>query len=110
VTGVLEELGEIARGQHPGVLSVSGLPPALRALVRRSAVPVTLDVQVKGRLPQPIEIAAYYAVAEALTNVAKYADASANEVATAQRPQRGGMGKLNLPGGPEAPLIERGLS
>jgi signal transduction histidine kinase len=70
VTGVLEEPGEIARGLHPGVLSASGLRPALRALARRSAVPVTLDVQVKGQLPEPIEIATYHTVAEALTNVA----------------------------------------
>src|SRR5271156_1434655 len=80
VAGVLEELMEIARGLHPAVLTDSGLRPALRALVRRSGVPVSLDVRVKGRLPEPVEVAAYYAVAEALTNIAKYADASAAEV------------------------------
>jgi signal transduction histidine kinase len=80
VAGVLEELQEIARGLHPAVLTDSGLRPALRALVRRSGVPVSLDVRVKGRLPEPVEVAAYYAVAEALTNIAKYADASAAEV------------------------------
>jgi signal transduction histidine kinase len=80
VADVLEELGEIARGLHPAVLTESGLRPALRALIRRSGVPVSLDVQVKGRLPEPVEVAAYYAVAEALTNIAKYADASAAEV------------------------------
>jgi len=80
VAGVLEDLGEIARGLHPAVLTDSGLRPALRALARRSAVPVSLDVRVKGRLPEPVEVAAYYAVAEALTNMAKYADASAAEV------------------------------
>jgi signal transduction histidine kinase len=80
VAGVLEELGEIARGLHPAVLTESGLRPALRALVRRSGVPVSLDVQVKGRLPEPVEVAAYYAVAEALANIAKYAGASAAEV------------------------------
>jgi signal transduction histidine kinase len=80
VADVLEELGEIARGLHPAVLTESGLRPALRALIRRSGVPVSLDVQVKGRLPEPVEVAAYYAVAEALTNIAKYADASTAEV------------------------------
>jgi signal transduction histidine kinase len=80
VADVLAELQEIARGLHPAVLTDSGLRPALRALVRRSGVPVSLDVQVKGRLPEPVEVAAYYAVAEALTNIAKYADASAAEV------------------------------
>jgi signal transduction histidine kinase len=80
VTGVLEELREIARGLHPAVLTEGGLRPALRALARRSAVPVSLDVQVTGRLPDPAEIAAYYAVAEALTNTAKHAQASIIDV------------------------------
>jgi signal transduction histidine kinase len=80
VASVLAELGEVGRGLHPAVLTESGLRPALRALARRSAVPVSLDVQVKGRLPEPVEVAAYYAVAEALTNIAKYAGASAAEV------------------------------
>jgi signal transduction histidine kinase len=79
VAGVLEELQEIARGLHPVVLTENGLRPALRALVRRSAIPVSLDVRVTGRLPEPVEVAAYYTVAEALTNVAKYAGASAAE-------------------------------
>ena len=83
VNGVLEELREIARGIHPAVLTEGGLRPALRALARRSAVPVSLDVQVAGRPPEPVEIAAYYAVAEALTNVAKHAHASAAEVEVA---------------------------
>ena len=80
VADVLAELKEIARGLHPAVLTDGGLRSALRALARRSAVPVSLDVQVKGRLPEPVEVAAYYAVAEALTNIAKYAGASAAEV------------------------------
>jgi GAF domain-containing protein len=80
VAGVLEELKEIARGLHPAVLTDGGLRSALRALARRSAVPVSLDVRVTRRLPEPVEVAAYYAVAETLTNIAKYADASAAEV------------------------------
>jgi signal transduction histidine kinase len=78
--GVLEELREVARGIHPAILTESGLRPALRALARRAAVPVSLDVQVAGRLPEPVEFAAYHAVAEALAHVAKYAQASAAEV------------------------------
>jgi signal transduction histidine kinase len=77
---VVEELREIARGLHPAILAERGLGPALKALARRAAIPVSLDVRVDGRLPEPAEIAAYYLVAEALTNVAKHARASAAEV------------------------------
>jgi GAF domain-containing protein len=80
LTGLLEELGEIARGLHPAVLSQGGLRPALRALARRSAIPVSLQVRMAGRLPEPVEIAAYYAVSEALTNTVKHARASAAQV------------------------------
>jgi signal transduction histidine kinase len=81
--GVLAEVREIARGLHPAVLATGGLRPALHVLARRSAVPVRLDVQVAGRLPDPIEIAAYYSVAEALANTAKHAGASAADVTVA---------------------------
>jgi signal transduction histidine kinase len=80
VTGVLEELRETARGLHPAILAEGGLRPALGALARRSAVPVRLDVQVAGRLPEQAEIACYYVVAEALTNTAKHARATAADV------------------------------
>jgi predicted ATPase/signal transduction histidine kinase len=83
-TSAQQELQEIARGIHPAVLTQSGLGPALRVLARRSAVPVTLDIQASGRLPEPVEIAAYYAVSEALTNTAKHAQASAVEVEVAR--------------------------
>jgi signal transduction histidine kinase len=76
LTGVQDELREIARGIHPAVLAERGLGPALRALARRSPVPVDLQVHVEGRLPERIEVTAYYVVAEALTNVAKHAGAS----------------------------------
>ena len=85
VTEVLEELREIARGIHPAILTEGGLPPALRALARRCAVPVSLDIKVAERLPEPVEIAAYYAISEALTNTAKHAHASAAEVEVATR-------------------------
>jgi signal transduction histidine kinase len=78
---VLEELREISRGIHPAILSRGGLTPALRALARRSAVPVELDLSVKERLPDRVEVAAYYIVSEALANAAKHADASVARVA-----------------------------
>jgi signal transduction histidine kinase len=81
--GVLEELREIARGLHPAALAEGGLRPALKTLARRSAVPVRLDVDVDERLPEPIETATYYVVAEALTNTAKHASATVVDVQVA---------------------------
>ncbi len=72
----LDELREFARGIHPAILAEGGLAPALRALARRSAIPVELDVRIGTRLPEPIEVGAYYVVTEALANVAKHAEAS----------------------------------
>jgi signal transduction histidine kinase len=80
LTGVLEELREIARGLHPAALAEGGLRPALTALARRSAVPVHLDVGAEQRFPDQIELAAYYVVAEALTNAAKHAQATVADV------------------------------
>ncbi|HEX6673719.1 MAG TPA: HAMP domain-containing protein [Actinomycetes bacterium] len=80
LAGELDELREISRGIHPAILSEGGLGPALRALARRSAVPVELDVQVVARLPEPVEVAAYYVVSEALANAAKHAHASVVQV------------------------------
>ena len=76
LASALDELREFARGIHPAILAEGGLGPALRALARRSEVPVELDVRTTRRLPAPIEVAAYYVVSEALTNAAKHADAS----------------------------------
>jgi signal transduction histidine kinase len=76
LTGVSEDLQEISRGIHPAILSKGGLGPALKTLARRSAVPVELRLDTDRRLPEPAEVAAYYVVAEALTNAAKYAEAS----------------------------------
>jgi signal transduction histidine kinase len=72
----VEDLQEISRGIHPAILSTGGLKPAIKTLARRSAVAVELDLQVDHRLPRQIEVATYYVVSEALTNVAKYAHAS----------------------------------
>jgi signal transduction histidine kinase len=80
LAGVMEDLLEIARGIHPGILANGGLRPALKTLARRSALPVALEVTVDGRLAEQVELAAYYAVAEALTNAAKHARASVVEV------------------------------
>ncbi len=74
--GALEELREFARGIHPAILAEGGLAPALRALARRSAVPVQLELSPHGRLPERIEVAAYFVVSEALANAAKHAEAS----------------------------------
>jgi signal transduction histidine kinase len=78
--GVLDDLREISRGIHPAILSDGGLGPAIRTLARRSPVRVVLDVGVDERLPEQIEVAAYYVVSEALTNAAKHAVASSVHV------------------------------
>jgi signal transduction histidine kinase len=76
LAGVIEELREISRGIHPAILSKAGLGPAIKTLARRSAVPVEFDLRALQRLPSHVEVAAYYAVSEALTNAAKHACAS----------------------------------
>lgn len=73
---VSEDLREFSRGIHPAVLA-GGLAPALRTLARRSTVPVDLTSDIAGTLPAPVELAAYYVVAESLTNAAKHARAEA---------------------------------
>ena len=72
----LEELRELARGLHPAVLSERGLRTAIESLALRAPVPVELGPLPSERLPEAIELAAYFVVSEALTNVAKYADAT----------------------------------
>jgi signal transduction histidine kinase/PAS domain-containing protein len=76
LAGALDDLAEISRGIHPAILAAGGLGPALRTLARRSAVPVELDLRSDRRLPERVEVAAYYLVSEALTNAAKHAHAS----------------------------------
>jgi signal transduction histidine kinase len=71
-----EELREYARGIHPAILTESGLGSALKKLGRRCPIPVDLDIKADGRLPEPIEVAAYYVVSEALTNAVKHANAA----------------------------------
>ena len=76
----LEELREISRGIHPAVLSEAGLGPALKALARRSAVPVELHLDIGRQLAEHLEVAAYYIASEALTNAAKHAHATVVDV------------------------------
>jgi signal transduction histidine kinase len=73
---LLEELREISRGIHPAILSEGGLGPALRALGRRSPIPVELDARTDARFPEHVEVTAYYVASEALANAAKHAEAS----------------------------------
>jgi signal transduction histidine kinase len=83
VSGLAEvslELQEISHGIPPAILTQDGLPTAIQKLARRSPVPVQLDVAIPDALPEPIQIATYYLVAEALTNTAKHAHASTVEV------------------------------
>jgi PAS domain S-box-containing protein len=84
LTHAISELRELARGIHPAVLTDRGLPAALEALAARAPVPVELSTNLADRLPPPVEAAAYFVVAEALTNVAKYAAATEVRV-SAQR-------------------------
>jgi len=77
LTSALDELREYARGIHPAILTEGGLEAALRALARRSPVPVTLDVRTRERLPERLEVTAYYVISEALANAAKHSQASA---------------------------------
>jgi signal transduction histidine kinase len=76
LASVLDELREMARGIHPAILAKGGLGPALTTLARRCPVPVELDVRAAARLPERVEVAAYYVVSEALTNAVKHAHAS----------------------------------
>jgi PAS domain S-box-containing protein len=85
LAGAMEELQEISRGIHPAILAQGGLAAALKTLARRSAVPVRLEVRAETRLPEPVEVAAYYIVSEALTNTAKHAHASAVHVVVEAR-------------------------
>jgi signal transduction histidine kinase len=80
-----DELRELARGIHPAILTDRGLEAALDALAGRAPLPVELRVRPSERLPAPVESAAYFVVAEALTNVARYADATRAEVDVERR-------------------------
>jgi signal transduction histidine kinase len=100
LAGATQELRELARGLHPGVLTDRGLVPALKALASRATVPITVETDAAERAdgapvgtesaafpraPEAVEAAAYFVVAEALTNVARYADATQAVVRVARR-------------------------
>jgi signal transduction histidine kinase len=80
---VSDELREVAHGIHPTILTEAGLGPALKALARRSDVPIEVDLRLDERLPAPVEAAAYYITSEALANVAKHAHAHIVELTAA---------------------------
>jgi signal transduction histidine kinase len=84
----LDELRELIRGVHPQVLTDRGLPAAVDDLAGRAPVPVHTDLDLPGRLPGPVELAAYFVVAEALTNVAQHSGASRAAVRARMREAR----------------------
>jgi signal transduction histidine kinase len=85
LAAALAELRELARGIHPAVLSDHGLGPAIHVLVERAPIAVECDLAIEDRLPAPIEAAAYFVVAEGLTNVIKYANATKARVSVRRR-------------------------
>ncbi len=76
----LEELRAVARGIHPAVVTGHGLAVALESLTARATLPVRLTVELDGRLPERLEVAAYYVVSESLTNIAKHSRAASATV------------------------------
>lgn len=85
LTGATQELRELARGLNPPVLADRGLVPALEALASRAPVPVTVEADDVERAPEGVEAAAYFVVSEALTNVARHANAERAVVRVARR-------------------------
>jgi signal transduction histidine kinase len=85
IAASLAELREVSHGLHPAVVSAHGLAVALEQLAARAAVPVRLTVNVAARLPEALEVAAYYLVSEGLANIGKYARASSASVEVTRR-------------------------
>jgi signal transduction histidine kinase len=88
----MAELRDLARGIHPAVLTDRGLDAAISALAARAGVPVEVSVAPAGRLPEAVEVTAYYVVAEALVNVSRHAGANRAWVTVTEQPGRGGAG------------------
>jgi signal transduction histidine kinase len=86
VEQAIAELRELARGIHPTLLRDEGLDAAVQALARRATLPVTVHGATRGRLPDPVELAAYFVVSEALTNVVKHASATDATVLLERKP------------------------
>jgi signal transduction histidine kinase len=80
----LDELRDVARGIHPAVLTGHGLSVAVESLAARAPLPVRLEIEIDGRLPEAVEVAAYYVVSESLANVAKHAQATAARISLAK--------------------------
>jgi signal transduction histidine kinase len=87
VEDAIAELRDLARGIHPALLRDGGIRPAVEALARRMPVPVIVRGNPTRRLPEPVELAAYFVVSEALTNVVKHASATEAAVVFEQRPR-----------------------
>jgi signal transduction histidine kinase len=85
LSAALAELRELSQGIHPGILTERGLGPALVELAYRAGAPVDLALALEERLPEQVEVAAYYVVSESLANVAKYARATAVTVRVGQK-------------------------
>ncbi|MGH2528706.1 MAG: sensor histidine kinase [Actinomycetota bacterium] len=85
VRETIEDLRELARGIHPVILTEAGLSAGVESLAERSPVPVWIEGPPIDRLPEPVEVAAYFVVAEALTNVAKYSHAKRVSVRLSRR-------------------------
>ena len=100
---VLGEVREISRGLHPPLLARGGLRPALRGLARRSPIPVEVEVDLPERPIVPIETAAYYVVAEAMTNAIKHSGASTMTIRVAADHKGSGTGHL------EATIVDDGI-
>jgi signal transduction histidine kinase len=81
----LQAVREISRGIHPAILSAGGLGPAVDALTRGAPIPVRLHSSVDGRLPDRVEVGAYYIISEALANAAKHAQATAVNISVGLR-------------------------
>jgi signal transduction histidine kinase len=88
IAASLEELRELARGIHPAVVTGHGLAVALEELAAHAPVPVRLDVNVEGRLPEHLEIAAYYLVSESLANIGKHAQATSATIEVSRQDGR----------------------
>jgi signal transduction histidine kinase len=84
LAAALADLRELARGIHPAILTDRGLAPAIGALADRGTIPIDTDVRVDRRLDPAVEAAAYFLVAEALTNVSRYAHATSARVDVAR--------------------------
>jgi signal transduction histidine kinase len=86
VEDAIAELRELARGIHPTLLRDEGLQPAVETLARRAPLPVTVQSTVRDRLPEAVELAAYFVVSEALTNIVKHASATEASVLLEREP------------------------